>query len=189
MSLFGDRFIVNSGISTYKVGVERLKQRGTLSHSSITFDDKNSSEVWGGFRVAKRAKVYNITKDNDHKNNSFSACHDGYKRLNGVAVHCRKWSMSENLLEIIDKISGDGYHKVTSVLPLHPNVLVSDIKSNSVSLNLENNKIRVDFEGNGTLDVVDSKYHPEFGISIDNKQIIYNYNGILPFKLIMKISW
>ena len=189
LSLFGDRFIVNSGISTYKVGVERLKQRGTLSHSSITFDDKNSSEVWGGFRVAKRAKVYNITKDNDHKNNSFSACHDGYKRLNGVAVHCRKWSMSENLLEIIDKISGDGYHKVTSVLPLHPNVLVSDIKSNSVSLNLENNKIRVDFEGNGTLDVVDSKYHPEFGISIDNKQIIYNYNGILPFKLIMKISW
>ena len=52
MSLFGERLIVNSGISTYNTGPERQKQRGTLAHSTITIDVTDSSEVWNGFRVA-----------------------------------------------------------------------------------------------------------------------------------------
>jgi len=189
MSLFGERLIVNSGVSTYNTSPERQKQRGTLAHSTITIDVTDSSEVWSGFRVAKRAKVFDISNTKVADNFKFSACHDGYKGLKGGVIHCREWNASENLLEIVDKITGNGEHKITSVLPLHPNIVVSNIQDNSVNLEIKGKKVKVNFEGEGLLQVVTSKYHPEFGLSIDNKQLVYNYNGSLPFKSKIKISW
>jgi len=189
LSLFGGRVFVNSGISTYESGFERNIQRGTQSHSTITVDDNDSSEIWGGFRVAKRAKVFNINNAKEDGNFKFSACHDGYKRLKGRPIHCREWNVSENLLEIMDKITGSGKHKITSTLPLHPEVVVGNIHDNSVELVIRGKKIKVSFEGKGLLLVEASHYHPEFGLSVNNKQIVYSYNDNLPFKATIRISW
>ena len=189
MSLFGKRVIVNSGISTYKSGSDRNIQRGTQAHSTITIDDTDSSEVWGGFRVAKRAKVFNINIIKEENDFKFSACHDGYKRLNEKVVHCREWSVSENLLVVKDNITGSGKHKIVSVLPLHPEVVVGSVRDNSVELEVKGKKVKVSFKEKGSLLVRASHYHPEFGLSIDNKQLIYSYNGNLPFKTSIKISW
>jgi hypothetical protein len=114
---------------------------------------------------------------------------DGYKRLNGKVVHCREWIVSENLLELVDHITGNGKHIITSVLPLHPEVIVSKVKNNSVNLEVKGKKIKISFKGRGTLLVKKSHYHPEFGLSIDNKKLIYNYNNSLPFMASIKISW
>ncbi len=56
MSLFDERIFVNSGISCYGESSERLRQRGTAAHNTVVINDQNSSEVWGGFRVARRAR-------------------------------------------------------------------------------------------------------------------------------------
>jgi len=188
-SLFGKRVIVNSGISTYETGSDRNVQRGTLSHSTISINDTNSSEVWGGFRVARRAKIFNIKNTKSDGLTGFSACHDGYIRIKGRSTHCREWIASNNLLEIVDTVSGSGKHKISSVLPLHPEVVVSDVKSNFAQLEVDGKKVEVSFEGEGSLVVKESLYHPEFGISMNNKQLIYSYNGVLPFKSNIKISW
>ena len=67
--------------------------------------------------------------------------------------------------------------------------MVSNIQSNFAQLEVDGKKIEVSFEGKGTLEVKDAHYHPEFGISIDNKQLIYRYYGVLPFNSNIKISW
>lgn len=59
-SLFGQRVIVNGGTSRYGSGPERLAQRGTAAHSTVQIDGVDSSEVWGGFRVARRAKPLDV---------------------------------------------------------------------------------------------------------------------------------
>ena len=189
VSLFGKRVVVNSGISTYETGFDRNIQRGTLSHSTISINDTNSSEVWGGFRVARRAKIFNTDNTKSDGLTRFSACHDGYARIKGKPVHCREWITSNNLLEIIDTVSGSGKHKISSVLPLHPEVMVSNIQINLAQLEVDGKKVEVSFEGEGLLAVKDALYHPEFGISMNNKQLIYSYNGVLPFKSNIKISW
>jgi len=189
MSIFDKRVFVNSGISTYELGSERNTQRSTHSHSTISIDNKNSSQVWGGFRVAKRAKVSNIQFHREVDNIRFSACHDGYKRLIGKVIHCREWNLSENLVEIVDKINGNGSHNVRSVLPLHPEVKVKDCQDNIAELAVAGKKIKVNFAGNGLLRIEKSNYYPEFGLSIDNLQLIYSYNGELPFLTTIKISW
>ena len=189
LSLFGKRVIVNSGISTYEMGTDRYKQRSTELHSTITIDNQNSSEVWSGFRVANRAKVFDIKKSEDSNSVRFSACHDGYKKLKEGVLHCRYWSVSNNLIKIVDNIIGQGVHKIRSVLPLHPSVVVGDVQGGSVSLEISGTTAKINFEGGGKLKVIESQYYPEFGCSIDNKHLIYDYNGKLSSKITIRISW
>jgi uncharacterized heparinase superfamily protein len=189
LSLFGKRVIVNSGISTYEIGVDRYKQRSTELHSTITVNNQNSSEVWSGFRVANRAKVFDIKKSEDSNGINFFACHDGYKNLKGRVFHCRHWNVSNNLIKIVDDITGKGAHKIKSVFPLHPSVLVGNIKEDSINLDISGNIVKINFEGKGELKVKDSQYYPEFGCSIDNKHLIYDYNGKLPSNVTIRISW
>jgi len=189
LSLFGRRVIVNSGISTYEIGIDRYKQRSTELHSTITVDNQNSSEVWSGFRVANRAKVFNIKKFKYSNSVNFSACHDGYKKLQGRVFHCRHWSVSSNSIKIVDNITGNGMHKIRSALPLHPSVVINHVQGSSISLNISGNIVKINFEGKGELKVIESKYYPEFGSSITNKHLIYSYNEKLPSKITAKISW
>ena len=189
LSLFDKRVIVNSGISTYKIGEDRYKQRGTEFHSTITIDSQDSSEVWSGFRVANRAKVFDIKKFKGINSIDFSACHDGYKKLKKGVLHCRCWSVSNNLIKIEDNIIGKGVHKIRSVLPLHPSILSGEVQGDYINLVINGNIVKINFEGQGKLKIIDSHYFPEFGCSIDNKHLVYDYKGKLPFKTIIKISW
>ena len=191
MSLFKKKIIVNSGISTYEPGSERDRQRGTRCHSTVLVDCVNSSEVWGGFRVAKRAKVFNVNvnRANDNSCIKFSACHDGYKKLKGRVLHCREWIISENSLKIIDIVTGNSRHEILSIFPLHPEVLVDNVCDGVANLRIDTKEIKVIFFGKGDLSVEKSFYHPEFGLSVDNNQLVYRYNGDLPSNITIKITW
>jgi uncharacterized heparinase superfamily protein len=189
LSLFGERVVVNSGTSTYETNALRHKQRSTISHSTIEVDGKNSSEVWSGFRVARRAKVFSIGSSEEGNDAKVSACHSGYQRLRGSPTHCREWNFSENSLEIIDSITGNSEHKVKAVLPLHPDIELTEVKKDSVKLQVGRKQVNIKFIGSGILQIVSSKYYPEFGLSIDNVQLLYDYNNHLPFKLTTRISW
>tara|TARA_B100000795_G_C22806825_1_gene445593 strand:+ start:5164 stop:6798 length:1635 start_codon:yes stop_codon:yes gene_type:complete len=189
LSIFENRIIVNSGISVYGISSERHKQRSTLAHSTVVIDEQNSSEVWGGFRVGRRANVLNIKTENNKNCSKVSASHDGYTRLNGSPLHSREWSFYDNKLVIIDSITGKQFHRVSSILPLHPEVLIKNIQDNYAQLEINGKLVKITFEGDGELKVVASSYHPEFGLSIDNNKLIYSYSGSLPLTGIIKITW
>ena len=55
LSVFGSRLIVNGGTSQYGADAERHRQRSTAAHSTVVVNGENSSEVWGGFRVARES--------------------------------------------------------------------------------------------------------------------------------------
>ena len=102
---------VDTGTSTYEIGTTREKERATDSHNTVSVNKKNSSEVWGGFRVGNRAKIVELNESN----NQLLACHDGYKGL-GV-IHCRNWRWSEKKIVILDKVKCK--RKVTSKAYFH----------------------------------------------------------------------
>ena len=93
-------FIIDAGISTYEVGKTRLKERGTAAHNTVTVGDKNSSEVWSSFRVARRASVEII----EENRNLVIAEHNGYRRMG--TTHRREWSFSDNQIVISDQLIG-----------------------------------------------------------------------------------
>ena len=189
LSIFSHRVVVNSGTSIYGIGNERIRQRGTFAHSTVVIDKENSSEIWSGFRVARRAKVYEVRNSKQDKKTYLSASHDGYKRLPGKPIHFRQWIFSEGLLEIIDGVSGKGYHNIQVVFPLHPDVKIIDSKNNNIILEVANNRINIGFEGAGSLAIIESTYHPEFGLSIQSNKLVYQFTGQLPVEVITRIDW
>ncbi|MEI2453752.1 alginate lyase family protein [Lysobacter firmicutimachus] len=106
LSLRGRRVLVNAGTSRYDIGAERLWQRGTAAHNTVQIDDQDSSEVWSSFRVARRALPFAIGHGQDSGGVWLEAAHDGYKRLPGRAVHCRRWRLQEDQLRVEDRIEG-----------------------------------------------------------------------------------
>ena len=53
----GKPFVVDTGVSTYNKNERRQLERSTVAHNCVVVDGKDSSEVWGGFRVGRRARV------------------------------------------------------------------------------------------------------------------------------------
>lgn len=189
LSLFGKRVIVNSGTSVYGISQDRHSQRSTKSHSTVVIDDENSSEVWSGFRVARRAKVFNCKDSIESGKITLSACHNGYHRLYGKPTHCRKWEFTDRLLIIEDRVSGKGSHKIDLVLPLHPDIEIKAISKDDVILGLSGKQIKVKFNGQGSMHLEKSAYYPEFGLSVENSQIHFRLSGELPIEVITRISW
>ena len=72
----GQPFVVDTGISTYNKTERRQVERSTVAHNCVSVDGRDSSEVWGGFRVGRRCHT-NITEDTK---SVIDATHDGFEK-------------------------------------------------------------------------------------------------------------
>lgn len=126
LSLRTERIIVNGGTSTYERGPLREEQRATRAHSTVEIAGEDSSEVWASFRVARRARVHDISVADTADATSVSATHDGYRRLPGKPLHRRTWTMSDCALEIRDQLVGP--HPIAAIARFHlaPGVTASN---------------------------------------------------------------
>jgi uncharacterized heparinase superfamily protein len=108
-SILGQKVIVNGGTSLYEPSDLRLRERGTISHSTVQIGRENSSEVWSAFRVGRRAKPF------DFRASQVSVCcsHDGYRHLPGNPVHERCVSLSRGVLEVDDRIISSAQKSVS----------------------------------------------------------------------------
>lgn len=75
----GSAVLSDTGTSTYDPGARRNYERSTAAHNTVVVGNESSSEVWGTFRVGRRArvtaaKVVENTADQWHAR----ARHDGY---------------------------------------------------------------------------------------------------------------
>ncbi len=98
LNVFGDPFIIDTGVSTYCKGKERIYERSTMAHNTVVVANQSQSEIYDSFRVGRRANIVHLKESN----NEIEAAHDGYSHL-GV-VHTRKIMLKSDGIEIIDKI-------------------------------------------------------------------------------------
>jgi len=106
--------IVDPGISTYEKNERRQLERSTQYHNTVVVDDKNQSDVWGGFRVGRRAKVVTLIEEDG----LISGVHDGYNHLG--CKHSRTFSIRKHAIEILDEVSGPLSAK--AIFHFHPSV-------------------------------------------------------------------
>lgn len=106
LSLGPVRALVNSGISCYGTGPERLAQRGTAAHNTVVVNDADSSEVWSGFRVARRAAITEFDIETPTRERiRIRAAHDGYRRLHRSLRHRRTWTLEPRRLLVEDELT------------------------------------------------------------------------------------
>lgn len=124
LSLFGQRIMVNSGTSCYGYSAERLRQRGTAAHNTVIVNGENSSETWGGFRVARRARPADLEVTERNGTVTINCSHDGYQRLQGKPTHVRSWHLNPKELIIEDRIEGE-FQTAEARFHFHPDVTVN----------------------------------------------------------------
>lgn len=171
MSLYGQRLFVNPGISKYGDDFERHRQRSTELHNTVVVDGESSSEVWSGFRVARRAhpRKLNISKEDSCV--KVSACHDGYMRLRGKVTHCRQWKVSDERLVVIDRLTGV-FRLARANLLLHPEVTVVSLRGNRCCLQLQKGQfVEVVVAGVDNIRCEKVFWHPCFGKSIETNML------------------
>lgn len=163
LSFGGHRLFVNSGTSEYGNGPERQRQRGTAAHNCLLVAGENSSEVWAGFRVGRRAHPGNIRVGEEEGTLFAEATHDGYRHLPGRPVPHRRFLLTNCALIIEDSLIASldaeaRYH-------LHPSVAVEDMNDCGATLALpDGNHLRLRVEG-GPLRCETATWHSQFGIS------------------------
>ena len=170
LSVHGQRVVVNGGTSRYGLGPERLRERGTAAHSTVQVGGQNSSEVWGGFRVARRAYPFDLQLQDEAGVLQVACSHDGYKRLPGSPVHRRTWVIDPYSLQVTDSVQG-GTHSALARYILHPTLTVVAVDNNTWQLTLAGGQaLRVEVSvGLGRLEP--ASYAPEFGIVLPTQSL------------------
>jgi hypothetical protein len=163
MNLEGKPFIVDVGISTYEKNARRQLERSTISHNCISLRNSNSSQVWGGFRVAKRAKV-RLLKD---AISEIEAEHTGF-RNKGLVVR-RNFRWNENLIIIEDVLSDNSLlmDSAVSTLHFHP-----DIQLRISGNNIFANDIRIKLSGFRSFALESYKYASSFNRLKEAKKLV-----------------
>ncbi|HFD87363.1 MAG TPA: alginate lyase family protein [Gammaproteobacteria bacterium] len=155
--------IVDSGTSIYGISDERHRQRTTSAHNTIEIDGLSSSEVWGGFRVARRAHT-TLDAMTETPQISVSAHHNGYQTIAGKSIHQRQWTVGKDKVTIEDDLPGQ-FNRAVARLHLHPEIKIEQTTPGRYMLTTAGNRqLSISFK-NGDNRLQESSYHPEFGIS------------------------
>jgi uncharacterized heparinase superfamily protein len=169
-SLGRQRVIVNSGTSCYGVGPERLRQRSTSAHSTVEVDQQDSSEVWSGFRVGRRARPGPVEIEETSRELRVAGSHDGYQRLPGRVRHQRQWTLTFDRLHVGDTLNGE-FRRAVARFPLHPEVSPSapDEAPPGAALAFKSGAwaLQAHIIG-GRPGCVRSTYHPRFDVETPN---------------------
>jgi uncharacterized heparinase superfamily protein len=177
LSIAGRRLFVNSGTSRYGVDSERRRQRGTAAHNTVVVDGTDSSEVWSGFRVARRARAALLVAAQNPQGMLIEGGHDGYGRLPGRNEHRRRWQLGDSSLTLEDRISGT-FQIAEARFHLHPNVSARLSGAREVLLTgPEHLRARLSCPNATSVELVDSHWHPYFGVGLANQCIIARFAG------------
>jgi len=177
LSLFGRRVLVSSGTSRYGTSPERERQRGTAAHNTVVVDRQDSSEVWSGFRVARRARPEGLGVEQTQDAIQVRCAHDGYRRLPGRPRHKRRWKLGQGYLSVRDEIEGS-FAQAQARFHFHPDLSVEihDGCSRGRLRMPGGQAVRVEIRsGRGVLEK--TTYHPRFGVSEPNSCLRVNLVG------------
>jgi len=182
-SLEGLRFIVNSGTSVYGLSKERLRQRSSAAHNTVLVEGRNSSDVWSGFRVGRRAYPLRPRVAREGDLLVAEAAHDGYCHLPGRPLHYRRWKLSPHQLVINDCITAPMY-SAEARFHLHPDISIEKSSSTTGFCFLPNGKTVTWETNDGEVRLEATFWYPEFGIRMPTTCLVIPLsNGRLEFKI------
>lgn len=174
LKIDGHPFIIDTGISTYNKTERRQWERGTAAHNTVVVGCLNSSEVWGGFRVGRRANVYIV----EEQEGRIVAEHDGYGKK---CRHQRSfiWD-SFQCLKIIDKLSSD--KAAISYVHLAPEVVILSQEGKII----ETNQGILKIENADSIDLLDDFVSQEYNVLRPCKVVAIHFTKTITYKILPK---
>ena len=185
LAFAGQRIVTDTGTFDYEPSVERRYARSTRAHNTVDVDGTEQSEIWGVFRVGRRARPIYAHLKAGPEGAFFCGAHNGYHHLPGRVTHVREIDVGENFsVQIRDRVEGGGTHHAVSRLHFahglevaargacfevrsahaEPLAVIDDISAAEV-----------------TLEQTDR--YPEFGLRQRGTSLIMSARGVLPLEI------
>ena len=164
----GNPIFVDTGISTYEKNAIRQNERATCSHNTVQIDNIEQTQVWGGFRVANRAKVSKIKESKNH----IEAVHDGYKKEG--FLHKRTFQWQENKIILKDEIDKSTNNKSKAFFHLHSSIKKPLLKENKIILN--DLEMLIEFKGFNNIVIADYQLSEGFNKTKSAYKIIVTFD-------------
>ncbi len=173
--LDGVPVVVDSGTCGYDGDPWREYVRSTRAHNTVSIDGEDQSEMWGTFRVARRAQVGPVVWTPESEGLSFEG------RCRGVTVggrvHHRRLQLTPGRLHVSDRIEG-GQGRLESFIHLHPDCQVAQEEGHwFITTSLGRLSFDADgFRGvevvHGVRDPMQGWYCPAFGTAVPASTLV-----------------
>lgn len=160
-------FVVDTGISTYNKTARRQYERSTEAHNTVTIDGKNSSEVWGGFRVGKRARV----------------CGDVCKTACGD-IHNRSFQIIDEALIVCDSVNVPAVsriHLAQEIVVAKDNIECHDVKKGVYVIMTNMGSIKI--AGATNVVITDCQIAREYNRLIDAKVVEISFDKDMSYMI------
>lgn len=172
--------VVDSGVYEYTQGDMRDYVRSTKAHNTISVDGSEQSEVWAGFRVARRAKKIHAQIKHTQQGAFFSGTYEGFYAVKGRAKHTRNATLFLNKcgnaiekIHIEDEVQVRGVHTAESYIHLHPGISCQNAGERLIKLMQFGESIGNVIIGKDCEFSISSGYYcPEFGKRFENSVIV-----------------
>lgn len=192
LSLNGERVIVDSGVSGYNGDPLRAFVRSTAAHTTVQVDGAAQSEMWGTFRVGRRARpLFARIEQRPDGEIVFEGAHDGYAHLPQRVIHYRRivYRPADRLWTIIDRLEGKGEARIEAFLhfapewelTLHDGVFTAESSGGIV-------KVEIRPRGWDHVAVEGGHYCPQFSHACSNRVITLRQRSALLFEGVMTIA-
>lgn len=178
LNYLGEPVIVDPSISTYNISKRRDWERSSLAHNTVTINNSNQSQVWGGFRVAKRAEIYSIKEKSNLVEASLKYS------LNGkLVLHTRTLEFNNDIIYFYDLVDYNSNSSCIARYYLHPSVNILNITDKIYNIN----NLQFSFENADNIILNDYKYSMEFNKLVDAKVIVVEFNNKLKLQITSKL--
>ena len=169
LSIGEQRIIVNGGTSVYGGAPDQRRfERGTSAHNTVTVDNRDSSETWAEFRVARRAQITERRLETGTDACILTAAHDGFHRFGGP-THRRTWTLTDGSLRICDELD-HGWETATALFRIAPPLSTDGVTiSGTVPIRLSTEGARLRIEPGG--------WAPEFGRIVPCQVVCLDFTG------------
>lgn len=176
--------VVDTGVFEYEPGAMRNYVRSTRAHNTISVDDQEQSEIWGEFRVARRAEKLQANIVDRDDSIVFTGSFRGFPTIAGDIIHKRTLTMMardrRNLTQIhvSDTVDARGEHAVVSSIHFHPALRIIIKEGEALILKSTQLLAVITPHHQEQLDVEDGWFCPQFGIRHANQTLLLKTSGI-----------
>jgi uncharacterized heparinase superfamily protein len=184
LSFEGRRIVVDTGVFGYEIGIRRTRARSTAGHNTVMVDGTEQSEIWGIFRVGRRARPLETRFYRTPQGVALEGTHDGYRHLHGHVLHRRVAQYEiRGRLTVTDSLAGNGIHIMDNFIHLAPG-LAARLHDLRIAVSDEAGRLvaRIDVEIGPQVFVEAGEHFPEFGRIEKTTVIRLRTDGALPLQ-------
>jgi uncharacterized heparinase superfamily protein len=183
------RVVVDAGVFDYAPSAQRAYARATRSHNTLELDGLDQSEMWGVFRVGRRARPFAVVREERGGRAAIEASHDGYRHLAGGPVHRRRMEhLGGDVWRVEDEVLGSGEHRAVSCVRLHPVFSAGTSEAMRFEASAGAVVVRVVAETPARLGVEEGSYFPSFGIEKRCLVVRLDAAGPLPLRICYRLE-